>query len=283
MTLEKYLETWLLTYIRPNKAKNTEKSYRYAFAHIPVALMGCELASLEPLEIQMAINQTAAEAPRQAQLMYAGMRAALNRAVKLRILEHSPMVLVEKPNHEKAEICYLLPEEARKYFAACGTIEYGWVLQLMICLGLRRNELRGLRWSDLEGNTLHIRHQRIKDELAPLKSKASRRDLVIPDGLTLGHGQPDEFFYPYSENSLRRLNEKALRLAGVEKRVTLHGLRHTCATTAIFAGCPMLTVQHLLGHSHFSVTSDTYCHVDRVEITAATKSIYNSVQPRLAC
>lgn len=277
MTLAAYLDLWMDTYERPSRAANTVKAYQYAFAHIPDALMATELEALDPLTLQMAINQVSAIAPRQAQLMYVGLRAALNRAVKLRMLQQSPMELVEKPEHEKAEICYLLPEEARRYYAACDQIDHGWVLQLMLCMGLRRNEVRGLRGMDIEGNTLHVRYQRIGDTLAPLKSKASRRDLPIPEGLRLDFdGEMDDYLYPRSENALRRLHIRALKAAGITKRVTLHGLRHTCATTAIYAGCQMLTVQHLLGHAHFAVTSDTYCHVGRAEISATTNCIITS-------
>ena len=53
---------------------------------------------------------------------------------------------------------------------------------------------------------------------------------------------------------------RLVKAAGV-KPITLHGLRHTCATLLIAAGVPVNVVSARLGHAKTSITSDIYAHV----------------------
>lgn len=262
MLLTAYLDTWLETYIMPRRAPNTVKAYRYALAHLSAETAEKELTDVDALTLQKEVNHLAATYSRQAQIMYTALRAALKKAVKLGLIEHSPMELVEPPEHETRESEVLTPEECQAYINAALDLPAGPLLVLMICLGLRRNEARGLRRGDLdEEGVLHLRHQRTREGFGPLKSHSSRRDIPVPEALrSFFTGDPGAFVVDVSEKSLRTQHRKALALIGVDRNVTLHGLRHSCATVAILAGCELVTVQKLLGHKHISLTADLYTH-----------------------
>ena len=279
MTLDKFLGLWLETYYtQPKRAKNTVAAYRYALAHLSPEILQEDITALDPLRIQREINQLAATYSRQAQLLYSALRAALGRAVKLGMIDKSPMTRVEKPEHEKGEICVLEPEEAVAYMREAREQPAGVLLILMLCLGLRRNEARGLRCGDLDADGgLHVRYQRTREGLAKLKSRASRRDVPVPEALRAFFDGPDgDFLADVSETQLRRQHLKVLAAIGVDRRVTLHGLRHTCATMAIIDGVQMATVQHLLGHAHFQVTADTYVHPDLRVLARCTNVLFGS-------
>lgn len=279
MNLADYLEMWLETYYtEPKRAKNTVKAYRYALAHLSPEISGTELSGLQPIMLQKEINCLATTYSRQAQLLTVALRAVLRRAVKLGMIEKNPMEVVEMPIHEKAEICVLEPEEAAAYLRAATEEKAGPLLVLMLCIGLRRNEARGLRFGDLdEDGILHIRHQRTRQGLTRLKSKASRRDVPVPEALRAFFDGPDgDFLCNLSETQLRRQHLRVLAAIGVDRRVTLHGLRHTCATMAVMDGIQMATVQHLLGHAHFQVTADTYIHPDLRHLAQCTNVVFGS-------
>lgn len=278
MILRTYLDTWLKTYVDPLLASSTSEGYRYALKHLSPAILDTELRELEPMALQGEINALAAYAPRQAQILHVALSSALWKAQKLGMVALSPMRLVDKPRHRKKEIFFLTAAEARAYVAALEGDPYRATLLLMLCAGLRRNEARAVRPCDLEGDILHIRQQRRGDQLLPLKTPASYRDIPLPEALVAVFvGHEGDYLCPGSENSLRRAHMRALRAAGIDKRVTLHGLRHSCATLAIENGAALITIQRLLGHRHFSTTADIYCHPDQRLMRSCLFSLSNFV------
>ena len=284
MTLMEYLEMWLETYIQPNRAKKTVDAYRYALAHLSGKVRAMELHQLTPLHLQREINALSARYSRQAQLMFIALRAALARAARLGLIEHSPMELCDPPSHEKAEIKYLTAPEAAAYVRcaaeAAGADRRCRLLILMLCLGLRRNEARGLKCGDMDAEgVLHIRQQRAGNTLAPLKSRASKRDIPVPEALrAFFEGEEGEYIADCSETALRRRHVAILAAARISSPVTLHGLRHSCATLAMQTGGQLTTIQRLLGHAHFSVTADTYIHVDLASLSQTTKQIFSVIR-----
>ena len=263
MTLSEYLDLWLETYIDPKRAENTGRAYRFALAHLSPGISCTELEALTPLHLQKEINQLAAVYSRQAQIMYTGLSAALRKAVRLDMITSSPMEKVEPPEHEKREIETLEPEEAAAYIQAAMEQPAGPLLILMLCLGLRRNEARGLRKMDLDPDgILHIRYQRTRAGLAKLKSKASRREIPVPVALRAFFDSPSgEYVVDVSEKSLRTQHMRVLASIGVDRRVTLHGLRHGYASLALQNGVDVKTVSNNLGHATTAFTMDKYGHV----------------------
>lgn len=267
MTLSEYLTLWIDTYIKPNKAENTTRAYQDALNHLSQEARDTDLSALSPLLLQREINMLAAAYSRQAQIMYTALRAALRRAELLRMIGSNPMYLVEKPTHEKREIEFLSPAEAAAYADAAMNQPAGKLLILMLCLGLRRNEARGLRFGDMDRyGILHLQQQRTRNGLKPLKSKSSRRALPVPEALLSWFDGPQgEYLCDVSEKALRTQHRRVLEAIGVDRNVTLHGLRHTAATTAIADGAELVTVQKMLGHKHLTLTADLYVH-NSVEI-----------------
>lgn len=281
MNLRDFLDLWLETYVIPSRAPKTAEAYKYALAHLSPMILEIALEDLQPIQLQREINTLAARYSRQAQLMFIALRAALAKAEKLGMIGKSPMRLCDPPAHEKADICYLTPEEAAAYLAAAREQPAGALLILMLCLGLRRNEARGLRAGDLGADgVLQIRRQRTKDGSQPLKTRASRRDIPVPEPLrAIFAHQEGEYLVDISEKALRAQHLRVLASIGIDRRVTLHGLRHTCATMAANSGAPLTSVQRLLGHRHFSTTADIYIHADRLALERCVLLVYNHFGP----
>ena len=151
---------------------------------------------------------------------------------------------------------------------------------LDLSTGLRRGELLGLKWQDVDFNqgTITVRRQisRINGQVveAPLKTKNSYR--VIPLGnqalevlKSQEEKQSSEYVFPspsggpISPDSVRNMLRRVLKRAGLPY-VRFHDLRHTFATLALQNGVDVKTVSGMLGHFSAGFTLDTYAHVTTV-------------------
>jgi len=154
-------------------------------------------------------------------------------------------------------------------------------LLLLGACGLRRGEMLGARWEDidLQAGTIHIHRQRMRCNhgytLRPLKSKTSQRTLYLPDMLiTLLSTWPRHYqgwLVDTTPEHLRLVHNQVIRQLSLP-RCTLHGLRHTFATLAAETA-PITQIQHALGHSKIDLTASLYCAHVLTPITTA-KALY---------
>ena len=159
-----------------------------------------------------------------------------------------------------------------------------------LATGLRRGELLGLKWEDLdlEQCTLRVQRQvsRINGEVveAPLKTKNSYRTISLgEDAVGILKKQKkkcgdSEYVFPsptggpISPDSVIQMLHRVLKRAGLPK-VRFHDLRHTFATVALQNGVDIKTVSGMLGHYSAGFTLDTYAHVTTQAQREAAKTV----------
>lgn len=148
-----------------------------------------------------------------------------------------------------------------------------------LATGLRRGELLGLKWQDvdLDSGVIHVRRQvgRIdgKVQEAPLKTKNAYRNISIgADAVSIlwekkkQDGGRSEYVFPsptggpMSPDSVLNMLHRVLERAGLPE-LRFHDLRHTFATLALQNGVDIKTVSGMLGHFSAGFTLDTYAHV----------------------
>ena len=147
-----------------------------------------------------------------------------------------------------------------------------------LATGLRRGELLGLKWEDIDlaQDSLRVQRQiaRINGEVieGPLKTKNAYRTLplsadavgVLQEQRKKGGSSPYVFPSPtggpISPDSVLHMLHRVLKRAGLSK-VRFHDLRHTFATLALQNGVDIKTVSGMLGHYSAGFTLDTYTHV----------------------
>ena len=152
-----------------------------------------------------------------------------------------------------------------------------WAVRLLILTGMRRDEVRDLRWEmvDWRQGTLRLP-----------ESKTGKRDIVVSDEvmellgkIAAAKGQPKRGLVVCSKQgkrlwSLCRSWKHARRLAGLPD-VRLHDLRHSVASDAIMNGVPLEVVGKMLGHKNYR-TTQRYAHIadyvlrDAVNLTSKT-------------
>ena len=173
---------------------------------------------------------------------------------------------------------------------------------LGIYYGLRRSEILGLKWSaiDYERKLIHIRHTivRIKDIEArdSTKTKSSHRDLALFQTAEkclqrVKENQNEEKEYwgnsyknkegyiftkedgsLYDPNYISKIFSKATRAFG-RPEITLHKLRHTCASLLIDKGWDVKRVQYWLGHSDIQTTLNIYAHSNTAKINSSANDL----------
>ena len=155
---------------------------------------------------------------------------------------------------------------------------YGVTAKAIVFLlhtGLRMGELIGLLWEDvdMERRFLHIRHNvpTTRKEITTPKRKASIRSIPLDDmafgiinelsedknGKTVFHTKNGGFL---NRNDTDRTLKTMLKRAGIEKRPTLHDLRHTYLSELVRCGVDLKTVSVIAGHSDISTTMNIYVH-----------------------
>jgi integrase len=238
---------------------------------------------------------------------------ALNDAVRDGLLETNPVTRAVPPKRRRYEARVWTAEEAIRFLTAAGSdrLYAAWLIAL--CCGLRRGELAGLRWRDLDldRGTLSVTTQRTTDSDYNIVTKApkgtGRRVIDLGAGTVEAlrahqaaqldevrdfHGLlvvdtvevPDYVFVaedlrPIHPQRLTDLFQLASKAAGVPV-IRLHDARHSCATLALDAGVHPKVVQQLLGHSTWSTTMDLYSHrVERLQRDATQKIESLLLQP----
>jgi integrase len=290
-----YLSDWLEIH-SPGLSPSTVAGYdRTIRLHILPVCGAVPLGDLTPLDILKCLAPPrAAGHLRAAQLVLVTFRAALSGAVRLGLIDRSPADLVALPAHHARRLGYWGVDQMRAFLAAAqdDPLRPAWLLAL--CCGLRRGELLGLRWMDVDfgAHVVRIRNQRVRIEGVtydrPPKSEAGRRDLAISPPLeealrALRKQQRQLSPYvltrdgqPLTADALRYAFRRACAAAGVPE-IPLHGLRHSMASAAIDAGCELRVLQALLGHAHLSTTADIYVHPSAAVRSAALASVVRLV------
>lgn len=198
----------------------------------------------------------------------------------LKLIPSNPAEGCSLPRLEHREMQTLTADQLDAFFReakASGVFE---LYYLELATGLRRGELLGLHWEDidLEQQTIAVRRQvvRVNGQVveAPLKTKNSYRTLSIgADAAEILRQQkekvggtyvfPSPTGGPISPDSVLHMLHRVLNRAGLPK-VRFHDLRHTFATLALQNGVDIKTVSGMLGHYSAGFTLDTYAHVTTI-------------------
>ena len=220
---------------------------------------------------------------------HAVLSAALGQAVRWGWLEQNPAVRAQPPELGQASLQVPTPDEVRTLLAAAqkDNDRWGMLVTLAILTGARRGELCALRWSDIEGSTIHFRRSvyRAGSERGEKGTKGGRERQV-----TLG-AVGGELLDQWCTDCEERAAELGVRLAAdgfvvspfpdgsrpvnpdsfsaaVHRlckelkmpHVHLHSLRHFAATEMLAAGIDARNAADVLGHANPSLTLQVYAH-----------------------
>ena len=273
---------------------NTYEAYQsYVEKHIKPYFepMHLKLTDVTPRMIQRYIDRKEEEglSPNSIDKHLVVLNGVFKEAIKLREASFNPCLGVTISRAEKFHGSAYEAIDAQRLLSVVAGDDIEPAVYLGLYLGLRRSEVAGLRWKDIDfdNNVVHIRNTitqlKTISEQEQTKTRASRRDLYLPSGLKryllslklkqewnkkfLGAGyQGGEHVCQWADGRPYRPDYITMRFQKVLKRhdlpkIRFHDLRHTAGSLLINNGQSVKQVQEFLGHEKASTTLDIYTHL----------------------
>ncbi len=180
---------------------------------------------------------------------------------------------IVRPAPEKKLPVILSVEEVRKVLSRIRLPRYRVCLSLIYSCGLRLQEGTNLRVADIDSGRMmiHVRHGKgAKDRYVPLPQrtlellrdywKTHRHPGLLFPAEGRNHGKLAQAIEPMSKRSVQQAFRAALKDSRLNKRASVHTLRHSWATHLLEAGVNLRLIQEWLGHSSPATTS-VYTHL----------------------
>jgi integrase len=299
-TVGEYLTYWLDTVARHRVRPTTLASYRQIIRNrIAPALVTVPLQKLTPAQVQAVYGQLLESgrcdgrgsklSQRSVRYTHAVLRMALEDAMQLGLVSRNVCDAVTPPRAVRPQIKYWDVDDVQRFLdVACEDhLRVLWVLALHT--GLRRGELLGLRWGDvdLDQAVLHVRRSLVQSGgvmgFQEPKTSSGRRTIALDapcvaalrehrarqaeQRLRMGPLWQDrdqvfatELGTPLQPSNVDRRFRALLTRASVP-RIPFHGLRHTHATLLMKHGVHPKVASERLGHANITLTLSTYSHV----------------------
>lgn len=313
ITVGEWLDTWLTVTMKTAIKETTYLSYEVMIRkHIKPVLGGYKLSQLQTSDIQKLYNEKmeggradkkkGGLSPRTVRYIHQVIHGALKQAVNEKIIQVNVADHVKLPKNPKKEMKYLDIAAVEKFLNVAKNnghySHYYAAYFLELYSGLRRGELLGIRWKDidLKEGVITVSQQLVKvgnkHIIRELKTESSQnRTISIPDeviNVIKEHkkkqeqhlkdlGFNDLKIAEHFKNGLTFVNEigtgfiqprnftrsfkGVLKTAKLET-VRFHDMRHTFALISLQAGTDIKTLQSDLGHESIETTLDKYGHVN---------------------
>jgi integrase len=303
--LADWLDYWLEHVVLPNRRRATYALYEMVVrTNLKPTLGKYPLTRLSAARVQAFLNSelAAGQSIRRVQIMRTVLSSALTRAMREELVVRNVARLVELPTWERKPITPWTAAEARAFLDAAKNDPLYPAFVLLLVYGLRRGEVLGLRWRDIdqEDGEIRIRQQihraRGVLQLGPIKTAAGRRDLpllpIVADVLAiraqaqetdrqvLGPAWEARYGLVFTTRTGRPVEPRNLvrsfhRICSAHglRPIAVHHLRHTTATLLKNLGVPARDAQIILGHSRLAMTLEIYTHEDRQAQQAALERI----------
>ncbi|MCP4614441.1 MAG: site-specific integrase [Planctomycetes bacterium] len=288
-----FLDQWVRDYAETNTSPRTVEGYKGNInRYLKPKLGNIALAKLTAYHVQELYGDMIEKGLSARTVIHTHrvLSEALAYAVKWGLLAHNICESVDPPRPRKKEMIALDTGDVQKLLEATSQSLYGGIFYLAIYTGLRRSELLGLRWCDVDIPRKSISINQTVVRLigkglvvGQPKTKSSRRSVSLsPNAAALLSGlkakrmeqlesvgiKLDESGFvfsnpdggPVSPDAVSHEFQKTVKVLGLPP-VRFHDLRHTHATLMLKEGIHPKIVSERLGHSTIAITMDTYSHV----------------------
>lgn len=291
LTVERFLTDWLAHMahrVRPQTVAGYENNVRL---HLVPRIGSKKLSRLAVRDVRIMVDDMRREgmSPRMVQWVHSTLRVALQHAFAEDLVTRNVAKGVRIATPDKVTtIEPFTVEEAREFLRKSRDHRLYALWATVLLLGLRRSEVCGLHWSDvdLSKGTLRIsrglqRAGGVLQEL-PTKTRRSRRTIPLPPFLVqvlvdhrdrqekekavARHWQDTPYVFtstvgtPLEPRTLTRTFHALCVRLGL-RRVRLHDLRHSCVSLLLALGVSPRVVMEIVGHSAIEMTMNVYGHV----------------------
>ena len=290
-----YLTRWLKEYATANLSQSTFRGYEYIINHhIIPTIGGLPLKKLRPENLQQyyADKMKSGLSSTSVRHHHTLLHRALKQACRWGLLSRNPADadMVTPPQNRRLEMHTLTENQVSDVLQKATTDTYHCLFYLALQTGLRRGELLGLRWIDinLDFAELSVSRSAVQCPGGEIifktpKTTRSRRTVALSPQTCITLRQylknqtaiqargnitfsKDALVFcqvngkPLKGNTVWRAWHVMLKRMGITG-IRFHDMRHTMATLMLQAGIHPKIVQERLGHASISTTLDLYSHV----------------------
>jgi integrase len=260
------------------------------------------LLTFDDVDVLLDAKRRAGLAPSTRRLIRSVLVQAINQAIKWRVVTRNEAAMSTPVPIPRSASRSMTAAEARRLMKELKELPMGCLFTLMLVTGMRRGEVLGLRWEDvdLRKGVISIRQQlqRIDGELkaTEVKTDKSRRSINLSKSMVQelknhktaqakerrGSAIWQDTGYVFTSNvgtalDPRNMAKKFLSVCRKAKIGTWHPheLRHTSASLMLANGIPLQVVSDILGHASIRITSDVYGHVLAPQRQEAAETMAN--------
>ena len=299
-SLGEYLKHWVASYVVMHTSPRTAEGYQAIVnRYLIPALGGIPLCELQPQHLEKYYGDALSHgrldgkgglSTRTVLHQHRVLSQALSHAVKQGILVRNVAEAVVAPRPGRSQMATLCSSDVPKFLDAAQKTPYYVLFYTALYTGMRRGELLGLRWCDIDlgkasisvvqslyrlsGGEFVIKepkspHSRRLVALSPSVAELLHRHhteheaqkillgkMLGGDDLVFAH--PDGS--PLDPSTVTHAFGKLIKKAGLP-HIRFHDLRHTHATLMLKGGVHPKIVSERLGHANIGITLDTYSHV----------------------
>ena len=313
-TVGQWMDVWFEYYAKVKVRPSSHKTYQgYIKNHIKPNIGSIPLTKLTTLDLQKmyqklltggrvdrleAQNQPKGLSAKTVRNLNQIISSAMQLAIDQRLISRNPTDGCALPRVEHQEMKTLTAEQLTAFFIEAKNSGVYEMYYIELATGLRRGELLGLKWEDVDfqNGVIYIQRQigRIDGEVreAPLKTKNAYRNISIgSDAVDILKQQRkkhpnSEYVFPSSNggpiapDSVLHMLHRVLDRAGLP-HIRFHDLRHTFATLALQNGVDIKTVSGMLGHFSAGFTLDIYAHVTTAAQREAAETLSGVLSKRI--
>ncbi len=297
LTVEQWMHRWLEQKRTEVRIRSIER-YEDGAAVVTRFLGPSLLRTLKPADVTrfMRAASAAGLSVWQVRFAFGVLRRALRYAVRQDVLVRDVTDACTPPRLAKTERRTLTPAQVHAVLTEATAHRLHAMWALAVTTGLRRGELLGLRWEDIDLDARTVTAKRILQrvrgaggkghktglQFGPPKTPMSRRTVVMPsataehlrrwqreqaqEASAVGSAYdaslvfPTGFGKPTDPRSLKSQFDRLLTRAQVPS-CRLHDLRHTFASLMVAAGADQKALQQAMGHESIRTTLDLYAHL----------------------
>jgi integrase len=249
------VEHWADTFIARHASKKSESTLRqvkHVFDDIALpAWKGRSVHDIKPRDIIDLLDGVAKDKPIMANRVQAVLSKFFKWLKSRVVIEASPCIGVERPSEENERDRVLSVAEIKTLWKACDEIggSAGACVQMMLLLGQRRNEITGMRRSEIDGDQWTIPAGRMKGRKAHTIPLPAQALAIIKRMPRIGDG--DLVFTITGKARLGhfdRIKREIDAKMGTVPHWVLHDIRRTTASSMAAIGIPVSTIEKILAH-----------------------------------
>jgi len=245
-----------------HKSWRTRKTYKYLFAKFLAYFPNTKPSSISKEQIEEYIIFRKQDNISDSQ--FNQFINALN-CFYIRLLgQEDKVVRIKRPKKKRKLPNVYSEEEIQLLLKAPTNLKHKCMLMLVYSGGLRRSEVLNLKVEDLnfDRKTIFVHNGKGGKDRYTIFSVAAQKYVreYLKQNQPKHHLFEGQYGGKYSESSIQKVFDAARKKSKVRRNVTIHGLRHSCATHLTERGVPLHVVQELLGHSSIKST-EIYLHI----------------------